>query len=114
MAQTHRHGETGNPAVQTHEHPGPRKYVMIGVVLTILTALEVAAYYIDALAPVLVPILLILSAAKFILVVQFYMHLKFDSKVLTSVFLGPMALAVMVIVSLIILYHVLPVYKFLG
>jgi cytochrome c oxidase subunit IV len=114
MTQLHRHGESGDPAVQTHEHPGPRQYVIIGVVLSILTALEVAAYYIDALAPVLVPILLVLSAAKFILVVQFYMHLKFDSKVFTSVFLGPMALAVLVIISLIILYHVLPQYKFLG
>jgi cytochrome c oxidase subunit IV len=114
MAQMHTHGETGDPDVQTHEHPGPRKYVMIGIVLSILTAAEVAAYYIDALSPVLVPILLVLSAAKFILVVQFYMHLKFDSKIFTSVFVGPMALAALVIISLIILYHVLPDFKFLG
>jgi cytochrome c oxidase subunit IV len=103
MAQMHTHGETSDPDVQTHEHPGPRKYVMIGIVLSILTAAEVAAYYIDALSPVLVPILLVLSAAKFILVVQFYMHLKFDSKIFTSVFVGPMALAALVIISLIIL-----------
>jgi cytochrome c oxidase subunit IV len=108
------HAPAHETDADAHEHPGPRKYVMIGIVLAILTAAEVAAYYIEALAPVLIPILLILSAAKFILVVQFYMHLKFDSRIFTSVFLGPMALAVLVIVSLIILYHVLPAYKYLG
>jgi cytochrome c oxidase subunit IV len=110
MAQTPAHATEAD----AHVHPGPRKYVMIGIVLSILTAAEVAAYYIEALRPVLIPILLILSAAKFILVVQFYMHLKFDSRIFSSVFLGPMALAVLVIVALIILYHVLPAYKFLG
>jgi cytochrome c oxidase subunit IV len=100
-------------AAHADVHPGPRKYVMIGLVLFILTIAEVAAYYIDALAPVLLPLLLILSAAKFILVVQWYMHLKFDSKVLTAVFVGPMALAVLVIISLVILFRILPEFKLL-
>jgi cytochrome c oxidase subunit IV len=94
-------------------HPGPRLYIIIGVVLTILTIAEVAVYYIEALSGVLVPLLLVLSAAKFILVVQYYMHLKFDSKVFTSVFLGPFALAVLVIVSLVLLFHVLPDFKYI-
>jgi cytochrome c oxidase subunit IV len=96
-----------------HEHPTPGKYKQIALILTVLTIAEVAVYYIEPLAPVLVPLLLILSAAKFYYVVQFYMHLKYDSKVFTSVFLGPMALAVLVIVSLYLLFHVLPGFKFL-
>jgi cytochrome c oxidase subunit IV len=90
-----------------HEHPTPGKYRQIALILTILTIAEVAVYYIEPLAPVLVPLLLILSAAKFFYVVQFYMHLKYDSKVFTGVFVFPMALATLVIGSLILLYHVL-------
>jgi cytochrome c oxidase subunit IV len=109
----HAQTQAGGAHAEGHGHPGPRTYYMIAIVLTILTVAEVAAYYIEAVQPVLVPILLILSAAKFILVVQWYMHLKFDSKILTAVFVGPMALALLVIVSLIILFHVLPEYKLL-
>ena len=51
----------------------------------------------------------VLSAAKFILVVLFYMHLKFDSRVFSMVFLFPATLATLAIAALYILYHVLPV-----
>jgi cytochrome c oxidase subunit IV len=93
-----------------HAHPGWKFYVFIGVVLTVITAIEVALFYIPALANILVPALLILSLAKFVLVVMFYMHLKFDSKVFSAVFVAPLALAVLVVVSLILLFKVLPTY----
>ena len=32
-------------------HPTPRKYVEIGAILAIITAIEVAIFYIDALRP---------------------------------------------------------------
>ena len=84
-------------------------YVMIGVILTIITAAEVAIFYIEALAPVLVPSLLIMSAGKFLLVVYYYMHLKFDHPVFSRVFFGPMLLAIMfVAVGLIVLFKYLP------
>jgi hypothetical protein len=34
-----------------------------------------------------------MSAAKFALVALFYMHLRYDSRVLTFVFVGPLILA---------------------
>ena len=40
-------------------------YWMIGAVLTVITAVEVAVFYIPALAGILVPLLLVLSVAKF-------------------------------------------------
>ena len=73
----------------THEiehHPGPMKYIQIAVVLTLITAVEVTVYYIHPLRPVLPPILIALSAVKFALVVMFYMHLKFDSRLFTAMF----------------------------
>ncbi|HEX7049989.1 MAG TPA: cytochrome C oxidase subunit IV family protein [Longimicrobiales bacterium] len=89
-------------------HPGAKQYLVIATILTILTAGEVAVFYVPALASVLVYILVTLSAAKFALVVMFYMHLKFDSRIFSGVFLAPLALAVGVVISLIILFRVLP------
>lgn len=91
-----------------HDHPGTMTYVVIAVILTVVTAVEVAIFYIPALAGVIVPLLLALSGAKFVLVVMFYMHLKMDDNIFSWVFLAPMALAVFLIVGLILLFNVLP------
>jgi cytochrome c oxidase subunit IV len=93
-------------------HPGPGVYIKIGVVLFVLTALEVAAYEVahrpgslgTFLQPILVPVLLLLSAAKFALVAMYYMHLKQDSKLFSGLFVFPLIIAAVVIVSLIALF----------
>lgn len=82
-------------------------YWMIGIILAVLTGLEVAAYYME-LGAFEVPLLLGLSVAKFVLVVMFFMHLKFDSKVFTWVFMAGMILAVFMVSALMLLYHVVP------
>ena len=86
------------------EGPARRVVSAIALVLGVLTALEVMVFYVEALAPVLVPILLLLSGTKFALVVAFYMHRKFDANVLRGLFLGPLFIAVAIIVALIALY----------
>jgi hypothetical protein len=48
-------------------------------------------------------VLLVLSAAKFTLVVMFYMHLKADSPVFTFLFGAPLVLATVVMVALLFL-----------
>jgi hypothetical protein len=100
----------------THETPWPSaiKYVKVAVVLFILTALEVAAYEVvdegapaalaAALAPVLVAVLLVLSAAKFALVGAFYMHLKQDSIFYSGLFVFPIAIAGVLVAALIVLF----------
>ena len=52
-----------------------------------------------------------LSAGKFALVVMFYMHLKFDSRIFSGVFLAPFSLATVVIIGLFLLFKVLPLYR---
>ena len=69
-----------------HAHPGAMQYVLIAAILAIITAIEVATYYIGALKSVLVYILLVLSVMKFVIVVGYYMHLKFDNKLLMWIF----------------------------
>ncbi len=94
--------------MDAHPVHGTKTYWVIGGYLFVLTALEILCYYIeDDLGALAAPIILVLSAAKFILVVMFYMHLKYDSPILSGVFLFPMALATLVISSLFILYHIL-------
>ena len=70
------------------EHPGPKTYAKVAVILSLITAVEVWVFYVDALKPALVPILVVLSAAKFTLVAMFYMHLKFDHPVFTRILVG--------------------------
>lgn len=95
----------------SHGHPTAKTYVLVAIVLTAITALEVAIFYIPTLHPVMVPLLVTLSAVKFSTVVLFYMHLRFDSPLFGRVFFGPMLLAIVVVISMIILFHVLPQYN---
>jgi caa(3)-type oxidase subunit IV len=88
-----------------HAHPaGPRTYLVIGIFLLLLTVMEVAVFYIRALAVVLVPVLLLLALAKFALVAMFYMHLRFDHRWFSYMFVGPLIIAVIVVVSLLWLF----------
>jgi cytochrome c oxidase subunit 4 len=93
-----------------HDHPGPATYFVVGAVLAVLTAMEVAVFYIPALHPAIVPILLTLTTGKFGLVVLFYMHLKQDSRIFAAVFVAPLMLAMFLVIALIILFKVLPAY----
>lgn len=90
-----------------HSHPTAGTYLRIAAILAVLTVVEVGVFYIPAFHPVLAPALLTLSAAKFALVVMFYMHLKMDSRFFTFLFGGPMLLASAVLLGLLFLFGVL-------
>lgn len=98
-------------AHDVHTHPTWKTYVVVGAILTFITAIEVAIFYIPAMHKVIVPTLLILSALKFFIVVLFYMHLKFDSKIFGRVFFAPLFLATLVVLGMIILFKVLPRFE---
>jgi cytochrome c oxidase subunit IV len=97
-----------------HAHPVDHRgtYWKICITLVILTVLEVGLYWMETqhwVSGVLAAtLILLLSALKFALVVMFYMHLKYDSKVFTGIFLFPFALGALVIMALFVLYKVLP------
>ena len=94
----HGHGKT------EHGHPGAKEYLGIAIVLTVITAVEVAVFYIPSMKPVMVPILLTLSALKFAMVAMWYMHLKFDSRLFSWLFVVPMFIAAGVILALLKLF----------
>lgn len=106
-------------AAAEHEpgHPGVRLYIDIAIVLTIITSLEVAVWYIKWMHHhhLLAPVLLILSAVKFVLVVGIYMHLKFDDRRFTVVFAFGLFVAIGIVLALYTLfkYHELVVHRLL-
>ena len=88
---------------QVH-HPGATTYVIIALFLVVLTAMEITVFYVHALRPVLVPVLIVLGAAKFALVAMFYMHLRYDGLLLSGVFVFALMIATILLVSLILLF----------
>jgi cytochrome c oxidase subunit 4 len=97
-----------------HAHPTWQTYTKIAVTLFILTALEVAAYEVvhrhspaglaGMLEPIVVEVLLGLSAVKFFLVAMFYMHLKTDGRLLQSIFGFSLILATVIVAGLMIIF----------
>jgi cytochrome c oxidase subunit 4 len=81
--------------IEHHDHPGPRQYVLIAVVLCILTGIEVGLYYLegDVADNLLITGLGILAAAKFFLVCAWYMHMKMDAPFFRRTFVVGIALA---------------------
>ena len=84
-------------------HASKGTYWLIALVLGILTLLEVAVFYVPLLHSVIVPILLVLSSAKFALVAMFFMHLRYDKPILSSLFAAPLLIAIAIIVALMTL-----------
>ena len=77
-----------------NHHPTPKQYVQIAIILGILTAIEVALYYTEEVVGVFTdPLLIILAISKFIVVVGWFMHLRFENKLVNRFFAGGMILA---------------------
>lgn len=90
----------------------PRQYVILGVILTIITLVELAASDIPLmgvdlgidLGGALVPVLIVLSAVKFAAVLAFFMHLYFDPPLFARAFVGSLALGTAVLIALVTLF----------
>jgi cytochrome c oxidase subunit 4 len=94
-------------------HPGPGVYIVVALVLGVMTAMEISVFYVQGLQSVLVPILIVLAMAKFALVAMFYMHLHYDHRVFSVLFVFPLLLAVLVVLSLLLLFaHLSTVLSF--
>jgi cytochrome c oxidase subunit 4 len=92
------------------EHPTWSTYWKVAVILTLITVVEVWIYYTplkDTRA--FVPMLLIMSAVKFVTVVLFYMHLRYDHKLFRALFTGPLIIAAFTLLGLMFLFGKLTV-----
>ena len=70
-----------------------------------MSAIEVCILYINELCYWMIPILAILSIGKFALFVMVYMHLKYETKLFTILFLSGLLLATAVVFALMILFR---------
>ena len=95
--QGHRHPE---------EKPLPRVsvYLFVGFVLAVITAVEVAAFYLNVVDWLLVTVFIVLSLLKFVMVVMFFMHLRYDHKIFSTFFTLGLVLAIGVVLGLITLF----------
>ncbi len=100
--------EAAHPAAAPH-HPGQAQYVRVAVALAVLTAVEVAVYYFDLPGKLLVAVLVGLATVKFSLVAAYFMHLKFDARLLRRLFVTGIVLACAVyavgLFTLDVLFH---------
>lgn len=79
------------------QHPTPAQYWKIAIVLAVLTAIEVALFYInDAvdLGTLNAVLLILLALLKFVIVVGFFMHLRYEKSTLSRFFTGGFILAI--------------------
>jgi cytochrome c oxidase subunit 4 len=101
---TESHGAHHHP--EEREHPTWSTYWKVALILTVITAVEVAAFYTPAWeqARIYAPSMLVLSALKFVIVVLFYMHLRYDHRLFRALFSGPLMIAMVTIVALTLLF----------
>ena len=88
--------DVGQPDAR-HAHPTDAFYIKVALGLAAITAIEVLLYYRD-LGAANNYALLFLSAIKFVAVVAFFMHLKFDNRILRRLFTAGFILATLVYV----------------
>jgi cytochrome c oxidase subunit 4 len=90
----------------THDHPSELEYIKVAMVLALITGAEVAVYYVKSLAGLLVPILVVFSTIKFSMVVLWFMHLRFDSRLFRRLFVTGIALAFFCFIIVLSTFHV--------
>ena len=88
-----------------HDHgPSNRTYFTIFWILVAITALEVSTYFWsswfgDGSHYPAVVLLVIMMVVKFVLIASFFMHLRFDSRLLSRIFYFGLAIAFAVYVA---------------
>ncbi|CAN5201583.1 hypothetical protein BH18ACT5_BH18ACT5_09920 [soil metagenome] len=91
-------------------HPTPAQYVKIAVGLALLTAVEVGLFYINnalSLGWINTAALLLLAFLKFVVVVGWYMHIRYEKSTVSRFFVFGFALAFSLYAVVLISFGVL-------
>lgn len=89
-----------------HAHPTEGVYVRVAIVLAVLTAIEVWLSYAKLNDVLTNTSLLVFAAIKFSIVALYFMHLKFDNKVLRRLFVTGLVLAMFCYIAYLATLHV--------
>jgi cytochrome c oxidase subunit 4 len=94
------HDEGTAPDAGDHgAHPTDALYVKVALILAVVTAIEVGLYYTTFSQTATNAALIALAAIKFVMVAAYFMHLKFDNKLLRRLFITGFVLAASVYVA---------------
>lgn len=92
-------------AAESHGSPyGPREYIIITLFLAVITLIEFALSYSGLGTALLATLLIALSAVKFAAVVALFMHLRFESRLFTQMFLFGLILGTAILLALIAVF----------
>ena len=86
---------TGMVAHDAHGHDVSKFqiYVQIAMILAVITGVEIVTVYLPFMKWILVTTLVVLSAVKFLFVIFFFMHLRWDKPFCTILFFIGLTLA---------------------
>src|SRR5205085_1072981 len=88
-----------------HAHPeSTRLYWTIGIVLAVITVVEVGVTFLGLPDLVLFAILMVLSVVKGAGVVMYFMHLKGDARVFKFLLIAPFLIAVSMVLAFMALF----------
>ena len=90
-------------------HPTDATYIRIAIILAVVTAVEVGLYYIKPKGSgvdVTNSFLLVLAALKFAIVALYFMHLRFDNRILRRLFIVGLVTALTVYIAYLQTLHV--------
>ena len=106
MASDSKTGHTAQGHSGAHEeaHASNATYVKVAIILSIITIVEVAIYYLPSVRPILVPALLLLSIAKFLMVIGFFMHLKYDNPLFRFMFIAGLLVSLGVYLAMLAMF----------
>ncbi len=85
-------------------HPTEKVYITVAIWLAIVTAIEIAISYIEMADWIAIVSLVALSLIKFVAVVGYFMHLKFDARMLRRPFVAGFALALIVYLAVLLMF----------
>jgi len=80
------------------KHATVKLYIVFSIILCVMTFLEWAIFRFrhewNITSQIMVPLLLAMSLVKFTMVCGWYMHLRYDHKLLTKIFVASMTMIV--------------------
>lgn len=99
------HAATAPAAHEAHHDEGKfHLFVQIAMILAVITGVEIVLIYIPLAKWLIVTSLVVLSLVKFLMVIFWFMHLKFDKAFCTILFFIGMVLAGGTVGALMLLF----------
>ena len=93
------------PAPAAHHHPSDLTFIKVALILAVITGIETSTYWwMDDAHDAAMVTLFVMMGIKFFMILLWFMHLKFDSKLFRVLFTGSMIVAMATGTALMFLF----------